>query len=589
MNWFKNLNARSRLLISFGVLIILIGAISSLSITALREGDDRIGSLYHEDMMGAIAADELAVARLSLGRQGRDAILHIEDVAVVSADKRTMVADFVKIHSSLEEAEKKFHSKEGKALIAIVRNTLPAYEKVYHDLYERIDANDLAGAKTVLAAITTVGQPLYDAVDRARAIKEGRAEEQFQANTQSYHTARAWILAVSAISLALGIMLSIFVARGFSIPLGQAVATLALVAGGDLTVSLDVRTRDEVGQMARALNSALEKLRFTLQEVTASAAKSNSSSRELAAAAGQIASGAQEQAASLEETSASLEQITATVRQSADNARQASQLATGARESAEQGQGVVSSAIVAMGEINAASAKIADITSTINEIAFQTNLLAVNAAVEAARAGEEGRGFAVVATEVRSLAQRSADAAKEIKGLIQDTLQKVEKGSELVNRSGATLQGIVSSVKRVTDIVAEIAAASAEQSLGVDQVNTAITQMDQVTQSNSSQTEELAATAQSFADQATGLMDLVSSFALGNSRQSPRVEPGHQPLARNHPHSTGAAQRPLKPATKVAAGKLTSSAPNGRTKLDHSAVLVPIPVGRSDDASFEEF
>ena len=288
--------------------------------------------------------------------------------------------------------------------------------------------------------------------------------------------------------MTLGVILSIFIARGFAVPLGQAVAALELVAGGDLTVSLDVHTKDEVGQMATALNTALEKLRSTLREVAESAANSNASSRELAAAAEQITTGAQQQAASLEETSASLEQITATVRQSADNAKQASQLATGSRESAEQGQEVVSNAIAAMTEINTASAKISDIISTINEIAFQTNLLAVNAAVEAARAGEEGRGFAVVATEVRSLAQRSAEAAKEIKGLIQDSLEKVEKGSELVNRSGTTLQGIVSSVKRVTDIVGEIAAASSEQSTGVDQVNTAITQMDHVTQSNSAQT-----------------------------------------------------------------------------------------------------
>ena len=588
MNWFKNLNATPRLLLSFGVLIVLIGVISYLAIANLGQANDRLQVLYQDDMMGAIQSANISVARMSLGRQGRDAMLNIADPRVVASDKSSMLADFANIHSSVDAAEKSFYTKEGREIIKAIRDTLPAYEKSYHDLYERIEANDLAGAKTALAAVTAIGQPIYDATDKARALKEKRGEEKFQANNQSYQSARALLISAAAIAIVLGVLLSIFIARGFSLPLGEAVAALERVAGGDLTTSVQVHTRDEVGRMAGALNVAVERLRSTLQDVATSAANSNSSSRELAAAAEQIASGAQEQAASLEETSASLEEITAAVRQTADNARQASQLATGSRESAEKGQEVVSSAIAAMAEINTASAKISDIISTINEIAFQTNLLAVNAAVEAARAGEEGRGFAVVATEVRSLAQRSAEAAKEIKGLIQDSLEKVEKGSELVNRSGTTLQGIVGSVKRVTDIVGEIAAASSEQSTGVDQVNTAITQMDQVTQSNSAQTEELASTAQAFAEQAAGLLELVSAFTLGNSHESSRADRGRQPSPQGSRPANGTARRPATRAASLA-GKTASSTPRERKQLTESTVLVGSPAARSEDASFEEF
>jgi methyl-accepting chemotaxis protein len=204
------------------------------------------------------------------------------------------------------------------------------------------------------------------------------------------------------------------------------------------------------------------------------------------------------------------------VKQNSDSAQQARQLASGSKEVAEKGGSVVGSAVEAMSEINASSKKIAEIITAIDEIAFQTNLLALNAAVEAARAGEQGRGFAVVAAEVRNLAQRSASAAKEIKALIQDSVKKVDAGTELVNRSGATLGEIVNSVKRVTDIVTEIAAASREQSTGIDQVNKAVTQMDSVTQRNASQTEEMSATAQTLTEQAGQLRDLVSRFKLGN-------------------------------------------------------------------------
>jgi methyl-accepting chemotaxis protein len=319
-----------------------------------------------------------------------------------------------------------------------------------------------------------------------------------------------------------------------------------------------------------------------MEAVMASAQSASSSSQELSSAAETLASGAQEQASSLEETSASLEQITATVRQSADNARQASQIASSSRESAERGQDVVTSAVHAMEEINTASAKISDIISTIDEIAFQTNLLAVNAAVEAARAGEEGRGFAVVASEVRSLAQRSAGAAKEIKALIQDSLRKVEKGSELVNRSGETLLSIVGSVKKVTDIVGEIAAAAEEQSTGVDQVNTAVTQIDQVTQQNSAQTEELSSTAQTLSDQSARLLKLVSVFTLS--------EGGFDAVAQIEPQRKRPAKQLPRPASRLASSTKKAYKP----KMNHTEVPAALLAADSHsagaaDSSFEEF
>jgi methyl-accepting chemotaxis protein len=353
----------------------------------------------------------------------------------------------------------------------------------------------------------------------------------------------AWMIAgilvvVAGIMALLFVLLRRFVQRPVAAitPLFQEMAQ----GGGDLTIRLHAAGRDEIGELSTWFNRFMDKLQDIIRRVSDSTQHVTSVSQQLSAASEQLSSGAQEQASSLEETAASLEEITGTVKQNADNARQANQLATGSHDVAEQGGQVVMDAVASMTEINAASTRIADIITTIDEIAFQTNLLALNAAVEAARAGEQGRGFAVVASEVRNLAQRSATAAKEIKGLIQDSVHKVEAGSVLVNKSGETLQEIVGSVKRVTDIIAEIAAASEEQSTGIDQVNRAVTQMDQVTQNNAAQTEELASTAQALAAQAQELQALVAGFKLGEPPPSPTHEgPGHPapkiPLAARKP------------------------------------------------------
>jgi len=327
-------------------------------------------------------------------------------------------------------------------------------------------------------------------------------------------------------------VLAFLIRRVVARPLAQMVGLLQEIAEGNLTKRLEVTNRDEVGELARWFNVSQDRVHEILREVRQAASHTATASAQLSAAATQLSTGAQEQASSLEETAASLEEITGTVKQNADSAHQASQLALASRETAEEGGQVVTAAVTAMHDINNASRKIADILTLIDELAFQTNLLALNAAVEAARAGEQGRGFAVVASEVRSLAQRSAAAASEVRTLIQDSLQKVEDGSTLVTRSGEALEAIVASVKRVTDHAAEIAAASQEQSRGIDQVNRAVVQMEQVTQANAAQTEEVASTAHALAAQASQLQALVGRFRLQDAALAPGVAAaGAEPTA----------------------------------------------------------
>ncbi len=326
---------------------------------------------------------------------------------------------------------------------------------------------------------------------------------------------RTTVLVLGTIAAALIILVALVFASSITKPIQEAVRVLGHVAEtGDLTQQLNINTNDELGTMAVSFNGFLRKLTEIATGMRRSATTVTRAARELSAVADDISSAAQSQASSLEETAASMEEITATVKHNAENANQASQLAGNARGVAEKGGRVTGEAVTAMGEINASSRKIADIITTIDEIAFQTNLLALNAAVEAARAGAQGRGFAVVASEVRSLAARSASAAKEIKGLISESTDKVQHGTTLVNQSGQTLEEIVSGVKRVTDIVSEIAAASREQSVGIEEVNRAVSQMDQITQQNAAQTEELSATAGTLAHQATELEAMVAWFKL---------------------------------------------------------------------------
>ncbi|KRC24838.1 methyl-accepting chemotaxis protein [Acidovorax sp. Root217] len=321
-------------------------------------------------------------------------------------------------------------------------------------------------------------------------------------------------LAVMLVVCALGIGGAVAFSRTVTQPLGNAVRVSQAVASGDLTVATEVRGKDEIAQLLNALLAMQDSLSNVVSNVRTNADSVALASAEIAQGNNDLSARTEQQAIALEETSASMEELNSTVQANADNARQANQLALNASTVAVQGGDVVSEVVKTMKGINDSSKKIADIISVIDGIAFQTNILALNAAVEAARAGEQGRGFAVVASEVRSLAGRSAEAAKEIKSLIHASVERVELGTTLVDKAGATMTEVVASIRRVTDIVGEISAASSEQSLGVSQVGEAITQMDQATQQNAALVEESAAAADSLKVQAQQLVQAVAVFRL---------------------------------------------------------------------------
>jgi methyl-accepting chemotaxis protein len=325
-------------------------------------------------------------------------------------------------------------------------------------------------------------------------------------------------MVIIAISLLLSFGVGMYASRSITGPLTAAVAALESVSHRDLTPQLAIANHDEIGTMAAALNLALLAIRDGFGEAGRIAQVVSGASGELESVAGQLSEGTQSQAAGLEQTSASLEELTSTVRLNAENATQACVLASAASTSADEGTGIVDSAIKAMEEISAASVKIGNITASIDEIAFHTNILAVNAAIEAARAGESGRGFGVVAEEVRNLALRSGASAREIRLLIRDTVIKVEHGSVYVNRAGETLHEIAKSVQRVAAVVSEISVACSEQATAIDHVNTAVCQVERVTQTNAAQSEELYATATQLLNRSAELQEMVSSFDIGRER-----------------------------------------------------------------------
>jgi methyl-accepting chemotaxis protein len=382
-------------------------------------------------------------------------------------------------------------------------------------LVPAVKAGDQARATLLMRGeVTAAFQAHHASIDEVVRLATREQQRESAEATQTVWTRKLVLLAFGLLSVIGSLFSGWYFTRRFTGRLHTLDGALERMAQGDFTAVLPEGWGDEFGEIGASAMRVNAEISRTLGHVRGLSRQLTVSSEELRSSATEISTGAAEQASGFEETAASLEEITSTVKQTSQNAGQATELAANSRVAAEQGQVVADSAVAAMGELATSSRQIVDIIATIDEIAFQTNLLALNAAVEAARAGEQGRGFAVVANEVRNLAQRSATASKEIKALIQNSVQRVDASVLLVNQSGDSLRGIVSAVKRVTDLMQGISSASKEQSLGVDQVNRAVTTMDQITQRNAAQTEELTATANTLAQVSRELTAAIEGFVI---------------------------------------------------------------------------
>ena len=588
MQWFSNLKTRTKILTSFLVMCSMMIAVGGYGIYQLHALNESVLDIGQNCLPGVNFTSDLATNTADFRVKEFRHVATLEAAGMTAVEQALQkILDQVKFNQ--EGYQPLINTDEERRLFDQYKSDWTEYLEEHQKIRALSRANKTEEAGVALRGKSfELFNTMTEALNKLGEISETASKEAQEKAAANYQTARFLLMGVLGASVVVAVIMAFVIGGMIARPLVRTVSLLETVAQGDFTQTLDIESHDEVGQMAQALNAAIASVRNTLQEVQQVSGSVAGASQQLSAASQEISSGAQEQASNLEETASSLEEITSTIKQNSDNAQQANQLAVGAREVAEKGGQVVASAIDGMTEINRSSKKIAEIITAIDEIAFQTNLLALNAAVEAARAGEQGRGFAVVAGEVRNLAQRSAAAAKEIKELIQDSVRKVETGSELVNKSGQTLQEIVTSVKRVTDIVSEIAAASREQSSGIDQVSRAVAQMDQVTQANASQTEELSGTAESLSGQASLLQEVVSRFKLSDdARPVTRSTPA--PVAKVAP-TAPARKSPKATNGKATNGKHTNGKAATNGHATHELDLIGAGAGSNRlNGHFDEF
>ena len=519
----RNFTIKSRLIFVISFLSLLLVSGGVIGLTSLGAANDALKTSYQNrlvplsqlDRVVRLVDDSQLVIAQALTAEPAELGIEVERIERTIAEADKVWDAYITTIVSAEELAlaQEFAASRARFMQEGVRPAVAA-----------LRAQNLQEATALMRGkLVQLSAPMSARMDALMQSQLDRAKTEYERSQTMYLLVRVSCIAGIAFGVLLGAAICIWLVRAIAQPLASAVKVAQSVAAGDLTQVIEVRSSDETGQLLRALRDMNQSLVKIVGDVRAG-------TETIATASGQIASGnmdlsarTEKQATSLETTASSMEELTSTVKQNADSAAQANQLAMSASEVARKGGAVVSQVVDTMGSINDSAKKIADIISVIDGIAFQTNILALNAAVEAARAGEQGKGFAVVATEVRHLAQRSAAAAKEIGHLIEDSVEKVHAGTRLVDQAGATMNDIVASVRRVTDIMGEITTASREQSAGIEQVNQAIAQMDDVTQQNAALVEESAAAAASLQEQAVSLAQMVSVFKLQDVLQGTKL------------------------------------------------------------------
>ncbi|MBW8758103.1 MAG: MCP four helix bundle domain-containing protein [Burkholderiales bacterium] len=520
MDILRNWTIGTRLAIGFAAVIALLVTMAAVGISRIEAVDANTDVIVN-DRYVKISLANLIQDKVNLRSRALRTALIATDPEVIKEELAKAVSVGPVVEDALAKLQATIRTADGTAALKRALET----RKPFIDSSNRLADLALAGRRDEAASFLL--KSVIPAQNDYLAALDGLVDSQvkgmhgFAADAAAQaRGATLLMIALSATATLLAAALGFAITRSITRPIAQAVALAQTVASGDLSARIEATSRDETGQLLAALKTMIESLVAVVGKVRHSSDCIATGSSQIATGNADLSQRTEEQASNLQQTAASMEQLTSTVRNNSDTARQATQLAGSAAAAATQGGAVVDQVVTTMGDIDASSRKIAEIIGVIDGIAFQTNILALNAAVEAARAGEQGRGFAVVAGEVRSLAQRSAEAAKQIKGLISDSVEKVQAGTLQVAEAGRAMNDIVAQVRRVNDLIAEISAATLEQTQGIGQVGDAVSQLDQVTQQNAALVEESAAAAESLSQQATRLVEAVGVFRLGDDHEA---------------------------------------------------------------------